>query len=1025
MKGKVTCSCGHSWNKSDSSKKDVNVCHICGKDNTMKNGGSLDKYQQGGNKNSKVNLDDVYTKLGISAKNWIDPKEVAMSKGVAESDAISKAPVKKQLKDVRVDKPTSTISAYNPGLKLTPSQQLEYEKKLKNRERLENVQKALGATEALGIIPTPITEGIGLGSGLLNAGLSSYLAGQDYSAGNYGGMAANLLGAGLSGAGAAAVAPKKVTDIVNTAAKSKNLKELGMYALAGVPPEKSLGRIGKADLKAMRQVQNIRRQAGDSINNNSDILQKALDENIPDLHFEKAFGATKDEVKQTVAQLRAAEEARLLADMEARNSRNAQEQFIEDYSDVEDVSDIDWSQYDEYNDYQNDQASLLRYNNPLPEDVPEWNDVNEINYAGIINDDAKGVQRIVEQKAGEALQNYPYYRGTDIWQTNPTEFLSSIGSTKGFSDRVERGISNTEQLPSGTMITGSLDTSHNSYLPQLKKVFSEGVNQGDPTFFGYRNMNPSGYLSQGSYSPKEIAAYLNTEIDDQIRRNILPSNIQRPYLKDDSVLLPQYGIKKKENGGWLEKYNDGGPVQENYNDYSVSAGPGFEGDGYSNVGRNYSPAWGGQFQMGGSIGGATQGIPGATGFMYARTGTTPSNGKYAKKTKASAQNGKEMQFYQEGLDFKPKSISKKGKEVIKDDMGQWNHPGEITKIGSNQITMQGVPYPVLGISDTGDTQMMYPNQEYQYIGDSVTEYPIMQNGGFLDPLINLGKSAVNYVGGLFEDPAPAPVVKTKASIKPKADAYDTMLDLGFNNPQSAKLKNLYTTNRNKVYLTDKNKVALNTGRFKGANVSAALIDDVAAAAKRNKIPVGQLLALAGRESTFGQQKGNDRAKKDSANNEYMSGWNVAEDYSPYDPHRFLADKKVPGINVVKTPHGYGYEVADEKAVREYLKKHPNLIEQYKKKVATTPDLGNRNYFDLSAEFLKKKGIQGYNPGDPTYVDMFNQDYNTLKQDKELMSYLKKKGYKYEQGGQLTKLDQLSNFTNYNTKQPGGWLDKYQ
>jgi hypothetical protein len=42
-----------------------------------------------------------------------------------------------------------------------------------------------------------------------------------------------------------------------------------------------------------------------------------------------------------------------------------------------------------------------------------------------------------------------------------------------------------------------------------------------------------------------------------------------------------------------------------------------------------------------------------------------------------------------------------------------------------------------------------------------------------------------------------------------------------------------------------------------------------------------------------------------------------------------------------------------------------------------------------------------------------------------MSYLKKKGYKYEQGGQLTKLDQLTNFTNYNTKQPGGWLDKYQ
>jgi hypothetical protein len=66
--------------------------------------------------------------------------------------------------------------------------------------------------------------------------------------------------------------------------------------------------------------------------------------------------------------------------------------------------------------------------------------------------------------------------------------------------------------------------------------------------------------------------------------------------------------------------------------------------------------------------------------------------------------------------------------VIKDDMGQWNHPGEITEIGSNQITMQGVPYPVLGVSDTGDTQMMYPEEEYEFDGESVTEYPMAKNG---------------------------------------------------------------------------------------------------------------------------------------------------------------------------------------------------------------------------------------------------------------------------------------------------------
>jgi hypothetical protein len=86
-----------------------------------------------------------------------------------------------------------------------------------------------------------------------------------------------------------------------------------------------------------------------------------------------------------------------------------------------------------------------------------------------------------------------------------------------------------------------------------------------------------------------------------------------------------------------------------------------------------------------------------------------------------AQNG--MSFYQHGLDWKPKTISKDG-SVIKDNRGQWAHPGEITEIGSNRITMQGVPYPVLGISDQGDVQMMQPEGEYKFKGKKVTEFPI-------------------------------------------------------------------------------------------------------------------------------------------------------------------------------------------------------------------------------------------------------------------------------------------------------------
>jgi hypothetical protein len=100
-----------------------------------------------------------------------------------------------------------------------------------------------------------------------------------------------------------------------------------------------------------------------------------------------------------------------------------------------------------------------------------------------------------------------------------------------------------------------------------------------------------------------------------------------------------------------------------------------------------------------------------------------------------AQNGQEMQYYQQGLDWKPKSISRDG-SVIKDDRGQWDHPGEITRIKGGNITMKRDPKtgkaltkPLLGISNRGERKMMYPGQDYQFQNaDYVTEYPMAKNG---------------------------------------------------------------------------------------------------------------------------------------------------------------------------------------------------------------------------------------------------------------------------------------------------------
>ncbi len=86
-------------------------------------------------------------------------------------------------------------------------------------------------------------------------------------------------------------------------------------------------------------------------------------------------------------------------------------------------------------------------------------------------------------------------------------------------------------------------------------------------------------------------------------------------------------------------------------------------------------------------------------------------------------------------------------------MGQWAHPGEVTIIPSTDITMEGVDYPVLGISDTGDQQMMYPGEDYQFDGDYVTEYPMMQDGGWLS------KFDTAQGGGTFMDKVDADIAK--------------------------------------------------------------------------------------------------------------------------------------------------------------------------------------------------------------------------------------------------------------------------
>ena len=72
-------------------------------------------------------------------------------------------------------------------------------------------------------------------------------------------------------------------------------------------------------------------------------------------------------------------------------------------------------------------------------------------------------------------------------------------------------------------------------------------------------------------------------------------------------------------------------------------------------------------------------------------------------------------------------------EVIADQMGQWSNPGQPTRIEGNEITMQGVPYPVWALPNVGVPTLMHPDQDYSFPGaEYVDELPLAQMNLNLD-----------------------------------------------------------------------------------------------------------------------------------------------------------------------------------------------------------------------------------------------------------------------------------------------------
>ena len=383
----------------------------------------------------------------------------------------------------------------------------------------------------------------------------------------------------------------------------------------------------------------------------------------------------------------------------------------------------------------------------------------------------------------------------------------------------------------------------------------------------------------------------------------------------------------------------------------------------------------------------------------------------------------------EGLPNGPNYVNTTSEGFIISERGQWDYPGQKTLIPSNNITMKGVPYPVFGTDDTGYSQMMYPGAEYTFPGSMVYETPMMQSGGTFNPetdeFIGFVDELPKAQTGFEKDGDKRKFVRIKdqtgkiskmnildpdyAEIYPNLTIENqdgmltrTLKPIEIYPGQYETLESLYNEASNNYYDQISNldrwptfsgkTINLSTDRYRGANVPVEYIDMLRDSAKRFNIDPYILYAIAGRESTFGQQKNSPAMDiRNSSPITLVSGWNITEPYEPYSFDRFLADNKTPNVTVEKNNDGYYYNINDTKIdeINDYIDKN-KLIDKYKTKLENTKKINYNNPFDFLAEFIINNGIEKYNPGDPDYKNKIDNEIRILKSDPEFSKYVNRK-----------------------------------
>jgi hypothetical protein len=615
MKGKVNCTCGWSWNKSDSSKKDMYICHECGRDNSnnMKNGGWLDNYNDSQASAPEGMVGDGFSNVGRNYSpawggQFQEGGEIPKAQVGTRADSIAlynnslakikfykgnpdyeKFPIDKFSTDFKNPNTRKKLIKDNYNENVDKSLVKQVEQSAKESKKPLTTAEKLALRKQIGkpkFGPVPGTNLNSFGDVLSNMpdGYYNPLAPPVYLHPNISPQGSEYYSSSRFGDASEipyydpiAILPfdilkEKYPQLVAGRIKKYGTKGIPKSYLNKDKPEKinkteKINKINKVD-----KVNKVVNKVVNKINK----IDKVVDKQRPKVEALQPLtqqGAVSDfSIDAQLPVIRP--EARMPKSFDVNSQRQTMSGPSEYYNYSDEGIDI--------NDAVRAKESADTYNQYIKEKYEE---------AAKSNPKA---QKRLEQLMQNVELTPNYQMGGNVY---PVNYVPQ--AQDGISEDAMRG-----------MMKSKIGMGNAFEHPAIKRMSQAMPKTG---------MTPEGI---GTHYMSSVDNYAVPELQDLGEEKltlVYPDSESREAIKFNSPEEAEYFAKH---------YKEVAPMSTTFRDLN-------------------------SFQSGGSI-------PGSVGFTYARTKGIPSNGPYAKKTMASAQNGQEMRYYQNGLDWKPKGMKDGG-----------------------------------------------------------------------------------------------------------------------------------------------------------------------------------------------------------------------------------------------------------------------------------------------------------------------------------------------------------------------------